>query len=137
MQFKEYGQMLERAREEVPEDIGEEESFKAPNVEIRREAGSTIILNWNKIIKAVNNQEKIFLRFLSHELGTHGEAEKGRATFKGHQTSHKINELIEEFIDKYIVCSECGRPDTQLKKEKKHLLKKCGACGAWEFVEPP
>lgn len=137
MEFNNYERMLERARSEVPEDIREEKKFEPPKVEIRREAGNTIILNWNKLVKAVNDQEKVFLRFLAHELGTHGETERGKTTFKGSHSARKINRLIEEFVDVYIICSECGRPDTKLQKEKGRLLKKCQACGAWQFVEPP
>lgn len=137
MQLDKYDDMLKRAREEVPEDIGEEEQFKAPTVKVRAESGQTVILNWNELLRAANDQEKILLRFLSHQLATHGRITQGKVEFKGNLSSRKINNLVEEFVDKYIICSECGRPDTKLKKEKKHLLKKCQACGAWEFVEPP
>lgn len=137
MQFDNYEKMLERARVQIPEDIAEEEQFKPPEVKIRGGSGQTVILNWNELVRAANDQEKILLRFLSHQLATHGRVTQGKVEFKGNLSTRKINNLMEEFIEKYVICSECGRPDTKLKKEKKHLLKKCQACGAWEFVEPP
>lgn len=137
MELEGYEKMLERARSNVPEDIGEEQTFEPPKARGREEASTTIIENWNEILRAVNDQEKPLLRFLSHEIGTQGTIEGTRAEFKGNHSFRKINSLLEEFFTTYIICSECGRPDTQLKKEKHHLLKKCTACGAWEYVEPP
>ncbi|HDM92466.1 MAG TPA: translation initiation factor IF-2 subunit beta, partial [Candidatus Korarchaeota archaeon] len=34
------------------------------------------------------------------------------------------------FIERYVICPICGRPDTKLVKVKRTLMQKCMACGA-------
>ena len=40
------------------------------------------------------------------------------------------NERIEDYVDKYVICHECNRPDTRIIREGRIFLLKCAACGA-------
>ena len=48
--------------------------------------------------------------------------------------SSKINEKIQQYVDKYVMCSECSRPDTKLVKEGTIIFLRCNACGAKHAV---
>jgi len=41
---------------------------------------------------------------------------------------------LKEYIDTYVMCSECNRPDTHLVKQGRTILIRCDACGAFRSV---
>ena len=42
------------------------------------------------------------------ELGTAGNIEGQRAILQGKFTHYLINERIEDYVDKYVICHECN-----------------------------
>jgi len=44
--------------------------------------------------------------------------------------SSLINEKIKQYAELFVLCTECKKPDTQLKKEDRITTIKCTACGA-------
>ena len=75
-------------------------------------------------------EHKNLLKFLMRELGTAGNIEGQRAILQGKFTHYLINERIEDYVDKYVICHECNRPDTRIIREGRIFLLKCAACGA-------
>ena len=51
-------------------------------------------------------------------------------TFQGRFSSEMIASLIDEYVEEFVICSECNRPDTHLTKSDRTLMLKCDACGA-------
>ncbi|MFO8110320.1 MAG: translation initiation factor IF-2 subunit beta [Thermoplasmata archaeon] len=128
---EDYDELLKRARKKLPEDISHHERFQVPPVDSFVEGNTTIFRNFSEIIDTINRNSDRVLKYLLRELGTAGEIEEsGRATFKGKLGSKKIEEKIENFIDRYVLCSECGKPDTRLVKEDRITILQCDACGA-------
>ncbi len=130
-----YEELLDRGIEKLPPKIKTKTRFEIPKVETEIEAGRTIITNWKDIISAMNRDQKLLLRFLEHRLGTVGWVSGGKAYFQGKFQKVRLNRLLEFFVNEYIICDVCKRPDTKLVKEKGQLIKKCDACGAWRVVE--
>ena len=130
-----YEDLLERGIQKLPPKIKAKSRFEVPKVETEIEAGRTIILNWKDIINVLNRDQKLLLRFLEHRLGTVGWVSGNKAYFQGKFQKTRLNRLIEFFVNEYIICDVCKRPDTKLVKEKGQLIKKCDACGAWRVVE--
>jgi len=131
----EYEKMLDRALNMLPAEIKMEESFEIPKLEIIIEGQRTTIINWKDIIKKLDRDEKIVLRYLEHRLGTVGWTSAGRAVFQGRYKKVRLNKLMDLFIREYVICDVCGRPHTRLVKEKGRWIKICDACGAWRVVE--
>ncbi len=48
--------------------------------------------------------------------------------------SVKLNEKIQSYVDDFVICKECGRPDTKLSKEGIVTFMRCNACGAKHSV---
>jgi len=69
------------------------------------------------------------MKFLLGELGTSGKIDGNRAIFNGKFEISLIKAIIKNYIDDYVICSECGRPDTRLVKDDRILLLRCDACG--------
>jgi translation initiation factor 2 subunit 2 len=42
----------------------------------------------------------------------------------------QIEKRIREYVDDYVLCAECTRPDTRIVKEGRVMLLECDACGA-------
>ena len=47
----------------------------------------------------------------------------------------RINEKIFQYTRQFVLCPDCGKPDTQLMKEDGRLNLKCQACGAKHIVK--
>ena len=50
-------------------------------------------------------------------------------------SANRINEKISQYVKEYVLCPECGKPDTRLMKEDKFIFIKCSACGAKKPVK--
>ena len=70
------------------------------------------------------------MKFLLKELATKGEIEGQKANFQGVFSNHVINSKIETYVKIYVLCPECGKPDTKTIKEDRQNFVKCEACGA-------
>lgn len=44
--------------------------------------------------------------------------------------SAKINQKVEQYAKEYVLCKECGKPDTELSKQDRIASIHCLACGA-------
>jgi len=122
--------MLNKGQEEIPEDIGSGERFEIPEVKTRKEGSKTVIENFGKIADKFNREQKHFSKYLQNEIGTAGHVEDNNLVLNGEFRRGKIQDKIEKYADKFVICSECNRPDTKLIKEKGVEMLKCQACGA-------
>lgn len=125
-----YEEMLEKGREEVPEEVTSGERFEIPEVETQKEGSKTIIRNFGALADKFNRDRKHLSKFLLGELGTAGHVEGSELVLKGSFRRGKIDRKLEDYAERYVTCPECGRPDTKLGKEKGVELMKCEACGA-------
>ncbi len=125
-----YDELLDRATEDLPEEISHHERFQVPEVDILIEGNRTIFKNFTEITDKINRDPQKVLKYLLGELGTAGEKENGRVVFKGEISPGKITDKLKAYVEKYVLCSECGRPDTRLEKEGRVTVLRCDACGA-------
>ena len=130
-----YEDQLERALSEASEgeEIGR---FSLPEPEVRQEGNTTVYENFQDFVTTVDREEENVLEFLQRDLGTSAHLdEKGRARLVGDFNAGRIMEAAEEFTDKYVICPECGSPDTHLEEKDDGLSIKCEACGEKSRVE--
>jgi translation initiation factor 2 subunit 2 len=75
------------------------------------------------------------LKFILKELAAPGSLKSNKTVIIGTKVSaSKINEKIKQYAEKYVLCYECGKPDTKLEKQDKVMVMKCMACGAKHTV---
>jgi translation initiation factor 2 subunit 2 len=125
-----YEDMLEKGREEIPEDVFENERFEIPEAETQKDGSKTIIRNFKKIAATFGRDQTHLSKFLLGEMGTAGHIDGGELILNGNFRRGAINRKIKEYADTFVLCSECGKPDTKKVKEKGIELLKCEACGA-------
>ncbi|UWG48356.1 Translation initiation factor 2, beta subunit (eIF-2beta)/eIF-5 N-terminal domain [Halanaeroarchaeum sp. HSR-CO] len=130
-----YDEQLERALEDKPEIAGEDVRFDVPDPEVRPEGHVTVYENFQATVDTVGREEEHLLKFLQDELGTSAQIdERGRARLTGEFTERRIQAVLDDYVDTYVLCPECGLPDTKLTTEHGAEILKCDACGARSSV---
>ena len=112
-----YKNLLKRVIDSTPKKEITDDRFKLPKAEIFYEGNTTVIKNFDKISDAVNREPDLILKFLLGGLGTAGELDGGRVVFQGKIPAKSVSDKLKEYIDTYVICSECNRPDTHLVKQ--------------------
>lgn len=132
--MRSYDDLLEKAIEELPGETIKRERFKFPEVNAQREGSRTIIKNFSSIAKDINRDERQLYKQLVKSLGTAGFLESGRVILQGKFTKEDIQREVDNYIKEFVICKECGAPDTEFMKEKRVVFLKCLACGAKHSV---
>ncbi len=109
--------------------------FIIPPPKVFSEGRTTVLENFKDIVDVLNRDPDHVMKFLLRELGTAGKIEGSRAIFQGKFGPDGIWGQINRYVEEYITCQECGRPDTHLIKQDRILMIKCDACGAWRPVQ--
>lgn len=125
-----YNELLDRAIEQLPPQVRETKRFQVPKAYSMIQGNKTIIKNLGEIADSLNRDPQHILKFLLRELGTAGNLEGGRAIVQGKFTHYLINERIDEYVKRFIMCHECNRPDTRIIRDGRIFILKCEACGA-------
>ncbi|MDP1551889.1 MAG: translation initiation factor IF-2 subunit beta [Methanobacteriaceae archaeon] len=128
--MSDYDKLLDRAIEQLPPEVFETKRFSVPKAYSVIQGNRTFIQNFREIADALNRDPQHLLKFLLRELGTAGNLEGGRAIMQGKFTHYLINERLDEYVQKFVMCHECDRPDTKIIREDRIFLLKCSACGA-------
>jgi translation initiation factor 2 subunit 2 len=125
-----YNELLDRALEQLPKKVEETKRLNVPNAYSMIQGNRTMIQNFTEVTEALNRDPQHVLKFLLRELGTAGNLEGTRAILQGKFTHYLINDKIEDYVKRFIMCHECNRPDTKIIREDRIFILKCEACGA-------
>lgn len=130
MAEEEYLSLLEKAKDELPDTIEKHERFSVPEVDVFQEGKQTVIRNFGDIVDALRRDPEHLLHFLLRELGAPGSVEGRRAIIKAKISPSQVTDRINNYTETWVLCSECGRPDTHIVKDGRVLVLECEACGA-------
>lgn len=130
---KQYQNLLDKLYKEVKQ-VKATERFEIPKVEGHLLGNKTIINNFSQICSVLRRKKEHLAKFLSRELAAQVLIEADRIILNRKLSSSMINEKIEAYVKEFVICPECGKPDTELIKENKFLFLHCLACGAKHSV---
>jgi translation initiation factor 2 subunit 2 len=125
-----YKELLNRGRSNLPESVLKTERFNVPNIRGHVQGSKTILSNFFQIIDVLGREEEHFLKYMLKELATPGEIKKPLVILGRKVSASRINQKITEYAQKYVICKECGKPETTLTKQDRINYVKCNACGA-------
>jgi translation initiation factor 2 subunit 2 len=125
-----YQKLLERARSQLPEVRTGGERFQVPEPDVMTDGKNTVIRNLQEIADVLRREPPHIIGYLAREFGCPGVLDLPRGVLKSRIPKEGIAQRIREYTEKYVICSECKRPDTHLVKEGKFTLLVCEACGA-------
>jgi translation initiation factor 2 subunit 2 len=125
-----YETLLDEAYSKVKVVEGKGGRFEIPNIEGRVEGKKTILTNFLNIASHIRREPEHLQKFILRELATSGQMDGERLVLNNKIPSTKINTKIEEYVKEFVICKECGKPDTELRKENRLTFIHCLACGA-------
>jgi translation initiation factor 2 subunit 2 len=126
----EYEKLLNDAYSRVKVSAENSGRFEIPNVEGHFEGKKTILTNFLQIASHIRRNPEHFQKFLLKELATSGQREGDRLILNNKIPSAKINEKVLQYAKEFVICRECGKPDTELSKDGRISFIHCLACGA-------
>lgn len=128
--MKSYEQLLDEAFQKVKKPEKTADRFEIPKVAGAVSGKNTILTNIKQIADYVRRPVDHLSKFLLRELATAGKIEGDRLVLNTKVTSIKVNEKITMYTKEFVICKECGKPDTEIVSEKGIKYKHCLACGA-------
>ncbi len=125
-----YEELLDRALKRLPDTKTSESRFIIPDERVFIEGKTTIFDNFDVICNYINRETEQVMKFLLNGLGTAGKIERNRAIFQGRFPKEEVERQIQKYVDEYVLCIECKKPDTHIMKMDRVWVLKCDACGA-------
>jgi translation initiation factor 5 len=92
----------------------------------------TVISNIEAVAKALGRPPAYICKFLGVEVGaqTTIDVKNNRYIVNGEFDATRFQDLLDGFIKKFVLCPQCGNPETKLRVTSKKLIEsKCIACG--------
>jgi len=126
-----YEKLLDNIYSNLPERSTNGERFEAPVFQSFSEGNKTIIKNFGFVAEKLRREKSFLMKFLSKELAVPVTLEGERLVLQRRLNADLLNKKLTEFINRYVICKECKKPDTHME-EAGHGLKQlvCEACGA-------
>jgi len=122
--------MLSRLYMSLPEKTVAKERFEIPQFDSSVQGKKTIIRNYSQVLKTIKRDEKHFYKYFTKETATSAAIEDGKLTMTGKFYPDVINKLFMGYVNEYVLCHECKKPDTQIIERSGVKVLKCTACGA-------
>jgi translation initiation factor 2 subunit 2 len=130
-----YDELLKRARAEVPEVTLKIERLEMPRLFVSMVGMRTTISNFKEVADTLDRDPQHILKFLTREMATAATYHDGRAIFQGKFPRDTFERLLSRYMESFVICPVCKRPDTKIVKEKRLSFIVCNACGARSSVK--
>ncbi|CAD5123928.1 DgyrCDS12235 [Dimorphilus gyrociliatus] len=99
----------------------------------------TVIVNMVDIAKALGRPPTYPTKFFGCELGaqTQFDLKNDRYIVNGSHDDAKLQDLLDVFIKKFVLCTECDNPETHLAVKQRNgiIQQRCKACGHQTLVD--
>ncbi len=125
-----YKKLLKQARKNLPESVLKTERFTIPKIRGHLQGNKTVLSNFFQIADSLGRDPNSLLKYILKELATPGEVQKSLVVLGRKVSATRINEKVEEYAKKFVLCKDCGKPDSKLIKQNRMVFIKCNACGA-------
>lgn len=108
-------------------------------VEGRGNGIKTAVVNTSDVARALARPPNYVIKFFGFELGalTSINEDSDRYIVNGAHDAGKLQDLLDGFINKFVLCSSCKNPETDIIVMKDGNLKRdCKACGQQTYIDP-
>lgn len=124
-----YEELLKKAKANLPAR-STTTRLEIPDPETAISGRQTIIKNFGDIAKVIRRDPKHFAKYMFKELAVPGDTRGNELVLQSKIGFTMIKKRIDSYVSEFVVCTECGKPDTQMTKDGKMYFMKCEACGA-------
>jgi translation initiation factor 2 subunit 2 len=125
-----YEELLDRACSKLPQTIEKHERLEIPRVRSSIIGMRTVFYNFREITEMLNRNPAHLMKFLTREMATAATLKETHVIFQGKFSTETLERLIGRYVERYVICPVCKRPDTRIVKEKRLSFLICEACGA-------
>jgi len=125
-----YEKLLEEAYKKIKPVESKTGRFEIPEVDSRIQGNKTIFANFNQITTYLRRKPQHLEKFLEKELAAPGKIEGDRLILTRKIPARKLQEKLQFYVERYVICKECSKPDTEIIKEGNFTFVHCLACGA-------
>ncbi len=130
-----YKELLKRGCAQIPELTAKRERLELPPLYVNTIGMRTIISNFKDISNALDRDPQHILKFLTREMATAATFHDSRAIFQGKFRRDVFERLLQRYMEGFVICPVCKRPDTKIVKEKRLTFLVCNACGAKSSIK--
>lgn len=134
--MEKYEQMLEKIYVDLPKKISTHERFEPPVFDSFIQGKQTIIKNFTDVANTLRREPVHVLQYISRELATAGNIAGHRALLQGKFEKGQISSRLTKYIEEYVLCNECKKPDTRVVVFEGVRCKQCEVCGARSPLRP-
>ncbi|AET39692.1 translation initiation factor eIF5 Ecym_4671 [Eremothecium cymbalariae DBVPG len=110
--------------------------YKMPPIQAKVEGKGngikTAVLNAADVARALNRPVAYIIKYFGFELGaqTSISVDKDRFLVNGAHQPSKLQDVLDGFINKFVLCGSCKNPETEITIAKDDdLVRDCKACG--------
>lgn len=111
--------------------------YKMPRLQAKVEGKGngikTVVVNAVDVAKALSRPATYPIKFFGCELGaqTQFDIKHDRYIVNGSHDANRLQDLLDGFIKKFVLCPACDNPETTLNpnQKKQTITQRCKACG--------
>lgn len=106
-------------------------------VEGRGNGIKTVIPNISEVALSLHRKPSEVNKFFGCELGaqTSYNEKDDRAVINGQHTDLELQNMIHKYVEAFVICPNCGLPETDYKIRGGCIYHKCAACGSNEMLD--
>ncbi len=133
-EIMDYDKLLSRAKAQLANINVEHERFSIPDLENQIQGKKTILKNAGAVVKELKRDIQHFMKFFIKETGLPATTDNAKIILNGMVNSYKISQIYKRYIEEFLMCTQCNKPETRIILEKGVVILKCDACGAMNPV---
>lgn len=130
-----YMSLLDKAEGNFSDSTEVQSRLRIPEPDVILEGKVTIIRNFQDIAELINRPAKKIMKHFTRELGIGISLDGRRLIINKKVDSNTIQQKIKEYMESYVICYECGSPDTEIQRIGRVDVLECKACGAQHSVK--
>ncbi|KAL4785797.1 domain found in IF2B/IF5-domain-containing protein [Aspergillus varians] len=98
----------------------------------------TVIVNLNSVAQSLSRPPAYVIKYFGFELGAQANAKPTdeRWIINGAHDSRKLQDYLDGFISKFVLCKKCKNPETDVIIKDEKIILDCKACGQRSDVDP-
>ena len=128
--MEDYDKLLEEAYGKVKRIDTKSERFEIPKVDVQNVGNKTVFSNFIQVASYIRRTPEQVCKFLTKELASLGKIENDRLIFNRKISSVQVQDKFSLYVKKYVLCNQCGKPDTEITKQDNLQFIHWLACGA-------
>ena len=98
----------------------------------------TVVTNLSSVAQSLDRPPSYVIKYFGFELGaqTNNDPKDDRWIINGAHEAQKLQESLDGFIAKFVLCRSCKNPETVVHIVDDRITLDCKACGSTSKVEP-